>query len=94
MTPEEAELIDLKTGITVKGFTRKRDRSGFIHNIKNRGNERIEALRGQIAVTNTDFEKILKIGKSESLIYPDKAKIGLDCILYETTINNTFYFVE
>ncbi len=94
ISEKEAELIKLKTGLNVSGFKRILDNNGVNHTIKNHGKEKIESLRGQIAVTLEDFEKIPRIVKSENVIYGGKTKIGLDCILYEATIDNTFFYVE
>ena len=54
----------------------------------------IEAKRGQIAITEEDFELVPIIVKSQNIIHVSKNKIGNDLILYEAIIKDTFYYVE
>lgn len=90
----EATILKAKTGFDLLGFKRIIDKSSINHAIKEHGNVKTEASRGQIAITKKDFELIPQIVKSENVIYSGKSKAGIDCILYEIVINNTYYYVE
>ncbi len=90
----QAELLFLKTGLNFSGYIRVMDKSGIKHTLKKHGNEKTEISRGQIFVTNKDFELIPQIVKSENIIYAGKAKNGADCILYEYIIKDTYFYVE
>ncbi len=91
---KEAEILELKTGFKLFGFKRMIDKFGINHTLKNHGNIEIESKRGQIAITDIDFELIPKIVKSQNIIYVSKNKMGNDLILYEAIVNDTFYYVE
>lgn len=91
---KEAKLLNLKTGLNLSGYTRIIDKSSIIHSIKQHGNSQKEALRGQIAITDNDFELIPKIVKSKNIIYAGKTKLGNDCVLYEHIENEVFFYIE
>ncbi|HFG0565250.1 hypothetical protein [Flavobacterium psychrophilum] len=90
----EANLLKLKTGFDLFGYKRIIDRSSIKHTIKEHGNINTEFKRGQIAVTEKDFKLVPQIVKSENVIYSGKSKAGIDCVLYEIIIENTYYYVE
>ena len=90
----EAEILEIKTGFKLIGFKRIIDKLGINHTLKNHGNEAIEKRRGQIAITEEDFELVPKIVKSENIIHVSKNKLGNDMILYEAIIKDVFYYVE
>lgn len=90
----EAELLEIKTGFKLIGFKRIIDKFGINHTLKNHGNSDIEKRRGQIAITEKDFELVPQIVKSQNVIHVSKNKIGNDIILYEAIIKDTFYYVE
>lgn len=91
---DEAEFLELKTGFKLLGYKRIIDKFSINHTLKNHGNIKIEALRGQIAITDEDFELIPKIMLSKNIIHTSKNNMGNDLILYEAIIENTFYYVE
>ncbi|TAF74461.1 MAG: hypothetical protein EAZ53_08735 [Bacteroidetes bacterium] len=91
---KEAEFLELKTGIKLLGYKRVIDKFGINHTLKNHGNAKTEALRGQIAITDIDFELIPLIVLSKNVIHTSKNNMGNDLILYEAIIENTFYYVE
>jgi hypothetical protein len=90
----EAEILEIKTGFKLIGFKRIIDKFGINHTLKNHGNVEIEKRRGQIAITEKDFELVPEIVKSQNIIHVSKNKIGNDIILYEAIIKETFYYVE
>lgn len=90
----EAEFLELKTGFKLLGYKRIIDKFSINHTLKNHGNIKTEALRGQIAITDEDFELIPQIVLSKNVIHTSKNNMGNDLILYEAVIENTFYYVE
>ena len=90
----EAEFLELKTGFKLLGYKRIIDKFSINHTLKNHGNIKTEALRGQIAITDEDFELIPEIMLSKNIIHTSKNNMGNDLILYEAIIENTFYYVE
>lgn len=90
----EAEILELKTGFKLIGFKRIIDKFSINHTLKNHGNVEIEKKRGQIAITEEDFELVPQIVHSQNIIHVSKNKIGNDILLYEAVINDTFYYVE
>lgn len=90
----EAAFLELKTGFKLLGYKRIIDKFGINHTLRNHGNEKTETLRGQIAITEKDFELIPKIVLSKNVIHTSKNKLGNDIILYEAIIEDTFYYVE
>ena len=91
---DEAEFLELKTGFKLSGYKRIIDKFSINHTLKNHGNIKTEALRGQIAITDEDFELIPEIMLSKNIIHTSKNNMGNDLILYEAIIENTFYYVE
>ena len=94
ITPKEAIILKAKTGFSLEGYERVIDIFSIKHTLKNHGNEKAEKLRGQIAVTESDFEKIPDIIKSENVIFTGKNKQGKTCLLYEAKLGNTYYYIE
>lgn len=90
----EAEILELKTGFKLIGFKRIIDKFSINHTLKSHGNVEIEKMRGQIAITEEDFELVPQIVQSQNIIHVSKNKIGNDILLYEAVINDTFYYVE
>ena len=88
------KVLKAKTDIDLTGYTRVIDKSGINHTIKNHGNEKKEQSRGQIAITNEDFELIPEIIKSENVIYSGKNDLGKDCLLYEAHIGSLIFYIE
>ena len=93
LKPHEVIEIEKKTGLNLEGYTHIVDRFAVGHTLKVHGNEKEEALRGQVAVTPQDFKKIPRILKTDNIVYQGKNSKGLDCILYEAIIGNTYYYV-
>ncbi len=56
-----SQKIISETGVDVEGFSIAIDSYGISHSLLKHGNPLKEALRGQIAVTKSDFTKIIGI---------------------------------
>ena len=94
ITQEQAIIIYDKTGFSLVDYERTIDTSAIRHIIKKHGNQQKEILRGQIAVTDEDFELIHLIAIPENIISVAKNKLGNDCLLYKTKLNDTFFYAE
>jgi hypothetical protein len=90
-----AQEIKRKAGVDVAGYRHTIDLSGVNHAIKNHGNEKSEAARGQIAITEKDFEKIPELITSpDSISYIGKDAKRNDVIRYAKKFNDELYLFE
>lgn len=89
---QEAE----KRGFNLKGYTHDMDVSGVRHSIKEHGDEKKEALRGQIAITDEDYNKIPEIIYDyDEIDFTGKNKTGLETITYKKSFpDGTIAYVE
>lgn len=71
VTANVAEMVKQATGIDVTGFVHAVDESAIRHVFEKHGNEKKEASRGQVAVTNNDIANLANIVMS-----PDKIEQG------------------
>ncbi len=91
----EIQFIQEKMGLNLTDYRRILDNSGIKHAFKKHGDPKTEELRGQIAITSEDFEKILEIVQNPDLIeYLGKNRIGNDLILYEKEFEAMMCYVE
>lgn len=67
-----AEKILTATGVDVSGFTLSIDNYGILHTLERHGNPVREKARGQLAVTKTDFTRLLDIVNDYDSIRFDK----------------------
>jgi hypothetical protein len=83
-----AQKIFEATGVDVEGFSVAIDNYGISHTILNHGNPLKEALRGQIAVTKSDFTKIIDV-------LHEADKIRLDIKSFKNNVTKeTLVFVK
>ncbi|HNC63581.1 MAG TPA: hypothetical protein PK075_02930, partial [Chitinophagales bacterium] len=95
ITSEQAEVLENDLGINPNGYTHTIEKSMINHTINNHGNERIEAQRGQLAVTEEDFTKIPEVlNNPDKIEYSGKNDKGLDTIKYTKAFNGTTIIVE
>jgi len=95
VSDKEVQRIEEELGIDLTDFERVLDNSGINHAFKKHGNPKTESLRGQVAITPEDFEKILEIVQNPDLVeYRDKNAIGHDVILYEKTYEAIYCYME
>ncbi|MDE5888962.1 MAG: DUF2213 domain-containing protein, partial [Bacilli bacterium] len=83
-------------GLDLTDYTHDLDVSGTRHAYKNHGDEKKEANRGQIALTDDDFEKIPEIVDNyDSVEFGEKDKKGTPLIKYKKQYKDgTTYYVE
>lgn len=94
ITIEQSVTIECKTGFELIGYERTIDTSAIRHILKKHGNQQKEMLRGQIAVTDEDFELIQCIAMPDNIISFSKNKLGNDCLLYKIKLDDTFFYAE
>lgn len=83
-------------GFDISGYQHDLDVSGTRHAIKEHGQPKTEEPRGQIAITDEDFEKIPDVlyGYDE-VSFTGKNKIGRETITYKKAFDNgTILYVE
>ncbi|TAE00119.1 MAG: hypothetical protein EAZ97_06875 [Bacteroidetes bacterium] len=94
----ETEVLELESqlGIDLSGYQRILDNFGIKHSLKEHGDAKKEELRGQIGITNEDFEKILEIvSDPDEIETGEKSRLGKDLIKYSKVIENAlFFYVE
>jgi hypothetical protein len=90
-----AQEIKNMLGIDVSVYRHTIDVSGVNHTIKNHGNAKSEASRGQIAITEEDFVKIPEILTSpDNISHAGKDAKGNDVIRYTKKFNDEIYLFE
>ncbi|PJK07991.1 hypothetical protein CO610_07450 [Lysobacteraceae bacterium NML95-0200] len=98
MGVSESEVAEAReNGLDILGYKHAVDGSAIRHVFKNHGNAKKEAARGQIAITDADFERIPEILESpDKRIYGLKNDIGREMVGYLKTMpdGTTFYLEE
>lgn len=85
IAPADPWLVETakQHGVDLEGFNHVIDGSGFRHAMKEHGNQATEGQRGQIALTEQDFERIPEVlAEPDRVIFGTKNKIGRDQIGY------------
>ncbi len=85
-----------KHGFNLEGYTHHMDVSGVRHAYKQHGDEKREEMRGQLAITDRDFEKIPEIIYDyDEIDFTGKNKTGLETITYKKGFpDGTIAYVE
>lgn len=90
-----SERLSQDLGMDFTGFKHQVDADGIRHALKNHGDAKREAQRGQIAVTADDFGRIPEIvADYDSVELVGKDSNGNDLIRYRKAFNGTTYYVE
>lgn len=95
VSPELQEKAK-ENGLDISGYQHDLDVSGTRHAIKEHGQPKTEEPRGQIAITDGDFEKIPEVIYSyDDVSFTGKNKIGRETITYKKSFNDgTIMYVE
>lgn len=72
LSEKQIAQINEHLDINLEGFKRVLDNSGVVHAFKKHGNEKAEVSRGQVAITEEDFFKIIEIVENPDRIYRKK----------------------
>lgn len=89
------KINDDELKIDIIGYKKIIDTHSIKHILNRHGNAVSEAKCGQIAVEKEDFPLIPIISCPDNIISIEKSKLGLYCIKYKKSINNTdYYYVE
>lgn len=85
-----------ENGFDIAGYQHDLDVSGTRHAIKEHGQPKTEEPRGQIAITDGDFEKIPEVIYSyDDVSFTGKNKIGRETIAYKKSFDDgTIMYVE
>lgn len=85
-----------ENGFDISGYQHDLDVSGTRHAIKEHGQPKTEEPRGQIAITDGDFEKIPEVIYGyDDVSFTGKNKIGRETITYKKSFNDgTIMYVE
>jgi putative DNA methylase len=95
LSEKEIQQIKEATGFDLSGYTRTMYSYGVNHAIKKHGNPKKEESRGQIAITDDDFELIPQIvANPDSIEFGEKNDLGNDLIKYAKVIGNQLFYVE
>ena len=95
LTYKEIRKIKETASIDLRNYTRIIDSYGIKHALKKHSNNKKEKLRGQIAITLEDFQKIKEIVKnSDKIKIIGKAKRGGILIEYTKRINVEYIYIE
>ena len=94
----EAWKIKEKTGLNIEGYAHKITNMDIRHIYKVHGNQKIEARRGQVAVTEKDILLIPEITKNYDSIKCDDRNIKFSenkpVLIYRKKIENEYYYLE
>lgn len=95
LSEKEIQQIKEATGFDLSGYTRTMYSYGVNHAIKKHGNPKTEESRGQVAITEEDFELIPQIvANPDSIEFGEKNDLGDDLIKYSKIIGNQLFYVE
>ncbi|MCU0392092.1 MAG: hypothetical protein MUE81_13315 [Thermoflexibacter sp.] len=96
LTEKEVEKIKQETGIELnQEYQHIIDKYAVKHTFRKHGNDKQEALRGQVGVKEDDFEKIEEILENpDKISHGGQNNIGNDIILNEKTIDNQYFYAE
>ncbi|WP_114789656.1 valine--tRNA ligase [Niabella yanshanensis] len=97
VTEEGALFLTQLTGVEITAeYTHTIDRSSFNHVINNHGNESIEESRGQLAITESDFELIIDVlNQPDEIMASGVTHQGKETITYSKQLNDgTIIYLE
>jgi valyl-tRNA synthetase len=90
----QAQAITALTGVSINGATKVISAYGIIHAIKRHGNHNEEQERGQIGITDNDFELIISILNSPDEVVRGKdGSRGKKALIFSKKIKACFYYV-
>jgi hypothetical protein len=94
----EKQLSDIRAaGIDIsEDYIHTIDNYAIVHSLKKHGNNKTEELRGQLAITKQDFEKIPDILANYNKLIFEKNSRGQDVIIYQQSYGDgtTLYAEE
>ncbi len=93
LSEKEIKELGEQVGLDLADYQRIIDNFGIKHTLKEHGDPKKEALRGQLAVNHEDFEKILAIVADPNQIHTgEKSRLGKDLIQYSKNLEDALYF--
>ena len=95
LNSEIATLLSEQSGINLNNYKFSVDVYAIKHIIKNHGYSEIEIPKGQIAITDKDFELIIDILENPDLVfYDDKNKLGKDVFQFQKMIGDKYIVIK
>ena len=92
---EMATLLSEQSGISLNNYKFSIDVYAIKHIIKNHGYQEIEIPKGQIAITDKDFELIVDILENPDLVFYDgKNKLGKDVFQFQKMIGDKYIVIK
>ncbi|MER2492325.1 LPD38 domain-containing protein [Catenovulum sediminis] len=92
---EESDKLEQIINQSVDGYKHVVDTSAINHTFRKHGNQSTEEKRGQIAVTEKDFNRIPEIvANPDEITNAGKDDLGNQLIRYRKAFNGTTYYVE
>ncbi len=93
--PEMATFLSEQSGISLNNYKFSVDVYAIRHIIKNHSQSEIETPKGQIAITDEDFELIIDILENPDLVFYDgKNKLGKDVFQFQKLIENKYVVIK
>lgn len=93
--PEMATFLSEQSGISLNNYKFSVDVYAIRHIIKNHSQSEIETPKGQIAITDGDFELIIDILENPDLVFYDgKNKLGKDVFQFQKLIENKYVVIK
>lgn len=94
--PDElAEILSNQANFDIRGYEFSIDNFAIKHVLKNHGNPEVESLRGQVAVTDKDFELIpLVLSNPDLVFYEGKSRLDKDVFQFQKKIGNNYIVLK
>ena len=90
-----ATLLSEQSGINLNNYKFSVDVYAIKHIIKNHGHSEIEMPKGQIAITDKDFELIIDNLENPDLVFYDgKNKLGKDVFQFQKMIGDKYVVIK
>lgn len=92
---EMATFLSEQSGISLNNYKFSVDVYAIKHIIKNHGHSEIEKPKGQVAITDKDFELIIDILENPDLVFYDgKNKLGKDVFQFQKMIEDRYIVIK
>lgn len=92
---EMANLLAEQSGVLLNGYKYSIDVYAIKHILKNHGTPEIETPKGQVAITDSDFEQITDILENPDLVFYDgKNKLGKDVFQFQKMIGDKYIVIK
>ena len=92
---ELANILGNQANIDLSEYEFTIDNFAVKHVLNQHGDPKVEAPRGQVAVTEKDFELLpLVLSKPDLVFYEGKSRLGLDVFQFQKRIGNNYVVLK